>query len=163
MRTFSTLKALGLLSALPALLTLSACDRHEHDTHFGRLERVEVRDRATNTLYAVYVRSQGQSFTGPGVPHLGIGEERALDVLFFDGDDRQAALGGSAEYSVGVRLAEARDGVAGTPGIVRFEAHGDHVDVEGVAEGETHLVLQLMHGTHSDGDSPALRLHVHQH
>lgn len=153
---------LALLLVLPAALALAACDSHDDhhdDDHFGRLERVEVRDRATGVLLASYARAAGDAFEG-GVA-LGLGDERALNVLFFDQDGREASLGSDEGYTLGIRLAEAgRDGVEGTPGIVAFEAHPDHARVEALAEGETHLVLQLLHGGHSDGDAPALRVTV---
>ncbi len=153
---------LALLLVLSAALALSACDSHDDhhdDDHFGRLERVEVRDRDTGALYASYARAAGEAFEG-GV-HLLPEQRLALDVLFFDEDGREASLGPDEDHSLGIRLAEAdRDGVAGVPGIVAFEAHGDHADVEALAEGETHLVFQLLHGGHSDGDAPALRFTV---
>lgn len=158
MRSFS--KRFALL-ALPAILVLSACDSNDDhdDEHFGQLERVEVRDRATGSLYASYTRSADDSFEG-GVA-LTPGQEIALDVLFFDQDGREASLGSGEEYELGIRLAEAgRDGAAWVPGIVAFEVHGDHADVEALAAGETHLVFQLLHGGHSDGDAPALRFEV---
>lgn len=149
------------LLALPAMLVLSACDSNDDhdDDHFGQLERVEVRDRATGFLYATYTRSTDDTFEGS--VELGPGQELALNVLFFDEDDREASLGEGRDYTLGIRLAETdRDGVEGTPGIVAFEAHDDYADIEAVAVGETHLVFQLLHGGHSDGDAPALRFEV---
>ena len=155
----SPFQRFALLLALPAMLVLSACDSHEDDDddHFGQLERVEVRDRATGFLYATYTRSTDDAFEG-GI-ELGSGQEIALNVLFFDEDGREADLGG--DYTLGIRLAEAnRDGVEGNPGVVAFEARGDHAYIEARNAGETYLVFQLLHGGHSDGDAPALRLVV---
>ena len=166
MPTTSRIRRLALLLVLPVLLFVAACDRHDHDDdHFGVVERVEVRDRATNTLYGVWQRAQTDlGFQGDGVPHLHVGEEIALNVLFFDIDGQQVALSRTGEFRLGVRLAEAaRDGVAGTPGVVDFSAHGDHADIEGAAEGETYLVFQLMHGNHSDFDTPPIEIEVDDH
>src|SRR5690606_13906787 len=159
MTTLSLFKRFALLLALPAMLVLSACDSNDdHDDHFGQLERIEVRDRATGELYASYLRTDGASGGGVG---LGLGDERGLNVLFFDQDGPEASLGSDEGYTLGIRLTEARrHRVEGTPGIVAFEAHADHARVEALAEGETHLVLQLLHGGHSDGDAPALRVTV---
>lgn len=164
MPTISFFKRFALLLALPAMLLFSACDSNDDhdDDHFGQLERVEVRDRASGELYASYTRSGGDSFDGD--VHLHPGDEVALNVLFFDEDGNQASLSESGEFSLGIRLAEVgRDGVDSVPDIVAFEAHGDHADIEALAEGETYLVFQLMHGGHSDGDSPALRFEVDDH
>jgi hypothetical protein len=151
----------GLL--LAALVGFSACDSHSHgDDHFGTLQRVEVRDRASNALIASYNSASGTGFATSAHIHLdAVGDETAVNVLFFDANGRQAELREGGEYSLGVRLAtQARDGVAGAAGIVSFEAHGDHADIEALANGTTHLVFQLRHGNHSDGESPALRVVV---
>src|SRR5690606_31622674 len=119
--TMPTLFKRFALLALPAMLVLSACDSNDDhdDDHFGQLERVEVRDRATGFLYATYTRSTDDTFEGS--VELGPGQELALNVLFFDEDDREASLGEGRDYTLGIRLAETdRDGVEGTPGIVAF-------------------------------------------
>lgn len=152
--------------ALALLLVASACDSANpvDADHFEGIQRVEVRDRATDALVATYDRAAGTGFgTGDHV-HLHPGGEIALDVLFFDADGRQAALREGGEYTLGIRLAtQSRDGVTGAEGVVSYEAHDDHADIAAVAEGETHLVFQLMHGGHSDGDAPALRFEVGAH
>lgn len=151
----------GLL--LAALLVVSACDSHNHDDdHFEGIQRVEVRERGSNQLIASYDRATGTGFAPSAHIHLdNVGDETAVNVLFFDAAGRQAELREGGEYSLGVRLAtQARDGVAGASGVVSFEAHGDHADITALTEGTTHLVFQLMHGSHSDGDSPALRVVV---
>lgn len=166
MTTRSPFKHFALLLALPAMLVFSACDSHDddHDDHFGQLERIEVRDRATGEMYAFWVEGQnGGEFEGE--VHLHPDDEIALNVLFFDDEGNQAELGEGEEYELGIREAESveRDGGAWVPGIVAYEAHGDHADIEALAEGETHLVFQLMHGGHSDGDSRAVRFEVDDH
>lgn len=158
-------KRLGFLLILPALLLLPACDRHDdEDEHFGVVERIEVRNRANNALYAFHIRTQDDGWQGDGLPHLHVGEEIAVNVHFFDSDGHEAVLGTTREYQVGVRLAtQAQDGVVGQAGIVDISAHGDHVDIEAEAEGETYIVFQLMHGNHSDADSPPLLIEVDDH
>lgn len=159
--TGTTLRRFGVLLAILALAVFTACDRSatEPDDHFGTVDRVEVRDRATNTLYA---ESHGDHFDGE-VPHIDVGEEIALNVHFFDVDGNEADLGGG-EYELGIRYAElATEDVDGEEGIVEFYVHGDHADIEGVAVGETHIVFQIMHGNHSDFDTPALTIEVEDH
>lgn len=160
---YRTLTRFALLLALPALLVLAGCDRHDHDDdHLEEIQRVEVRDSATNTLYAFWVDGQNDDqFQGDGVPPIPVGQEIALDVLFIDEGGRLVALSESGEYRLGIRLAnQQQDGVVGQEGIVDFSVHGDHADLEGLAIGETHLVFQLMHGGHSDFDSPPLHIVV---
>lgn len=153
------MKRLFLLLALPGLLLLSACDRHDddHDDHFGLVDRVEVRDRASDALFAFYQREEHTlGFQGPGVPHLHEGDEIALNVLFFDTQGHQAVLGTAREYEV-------RAEVTGAAGIVSVSNHGDHVDVEALAGGETTVVFHLWHGGHADFTTPPLEIEVDDH
>jgi hypothetical protein len=151
------MKKLLLLLALPGLLFLAACDRHDDDDHFGVVNRVEIRDRATNALFAFYEREQhALGFQGTGVPHLHVGDEIALNVRFFDTQGQQAALGTGQEYEV-------RAEVVGPAGIVSVSNHGDHVDVEALAEGETYVVFHLWHGNHADFTTPQLEIEVDAH
>jgi hypothetical protein len=143
--------------ALPVLLLVSGCDRQVEDDHFGLVDRIEVTDREDGTLYAFYNRAQDAlGFQGVGVPALAVGEEIALNVRFRDVNGQWAELGAGQEYQLGARLHPTQ----GQAGIVDLSAHGDHVDIEGVAPGETHIQLRLMHGGHSDHDSPPLAIQV---
>jgi len=156
------LRSMGMFALAGALVATAACERQTTEPgHFGAVAEVEIRDRATNTLY---LESHGDHWDGPGIPHLHVGEEIALNVHFFDAEGNEANLGGG-EFELRVRLADAaRDGgVEGTPGIVDFSAHGDHADIEGIAEGETYLVFQLYHGNHSDFDTMPIEFEVDDH
>lgn len=154
--------ALSLL--VSSALFLSACDRNDHDDegHFHHIDRIEVRDHDSNTLYGVWQAGE-DGFTGDGLPHLHDGDIAVLDVLFFDEDNHRAQLGGSGENSLGVRYATEADGQIGPDGVISFDVHGDHVHIEAIEGGETWIVFQLMHGSHSDGDSPPFRVEVDSH
>jgi len=148
-------RSMGVFALAGALMATAACERSATDPgHFGTVTEVEIRDRATNTLY---LESHGDHWDGPGIPHLHVGEEIALNVHFFDAAGNEADLGGG-EFELRVRLAD-----EGTPGIVDFSAHGDHADIEGVAEGVTHLVFQLWHGGHTDFDTMPVEFEVDEH
>jgi hypothetical protein len=145
------------LLALPALLLVAGCDRHDDDEHFGLVDRIEVTDREDGTLYAFYNRDQDAlGFQVDEVLAVPVGEEIALDVRFRDVHGQWAELGAGQEYELGARIHPTQ----GQPGIVELSAHGDHVDIEGVAPGQTHIQLRLMHGGHSDHDSPPLAIQV---
>lgn len=57
----NALKRFALLAALPALLFLSACDRHDHDhDEHGDIARVEIVARdGSDTVLATYTRGSG--------------------------------------------------------------------------------------------------------
>lgn len=156
---------LATLLFLASILTLSACDSgnpDDHDEHFGQIEVVEVRELESGDLLAMYDRSLGNSFDSH--IHLHPGDALEVSLEFFDEEGHEAHLGPGEEFSLGIRLAEEnRDGVEGIEGIVAFDTHGDHADIEAIGEGTTWLVFQLMHGSHSDGDAPALEFEVVDH
>jgi translation initiation factor IF-1 len=82
------------------------------------------------------------------------GDEVEVDVHFLDAAGSVIPLGGG--YSVRAVVA------SGHPeGVVSVESHGDHLDIEGKAAGETRIVLQFMHGTHVEWTSAPLRVVVH--
>lgn len=157
---YNTLKKFALIPALAVLMLWSGCDSHDHDDdhdHFDHVERVEVRLRGTNELIAYFEPDHGDHWHG-GLDHLHTGDSFALNVLFIDDDGNQAPLGGSAEYRLGAVLAP------GAPtGVIEFDPHGDHVDIDVIGEGTTYLVFQLLHGNHSDFDTPPFEFEVDDH
>jgi hypothetical protein len=138
------------LMAAALMAGAAACDSPVDpvDPHGDPVD-VELADRATGELLAY---THGDHWDG-GLPHLGVGEEIAVNAYFLDADGDTIALGG--EYTVAMELATGAPG-----GIIAISNHGDHVDIEGVAEGETQVIVRLMHGNHSDWDSPVLTIHV---
>lgn len=84
---------------------------------------------------------------------LEVGEEIEVDVRFLDEDDEVIPLGG--EYSVQAELAP-----GAAQGIISVSAHGDHLDIDGEAPGETHILLHFWHDGHADWTTPPLRVTV---
>lgn len=141
---------------LVAVAGLAACDNPVEADDHGEPVAAQILDRDSGILLAE-THGTGAAIHWDGeLPHLHPGEGIEVDVIFLDADGREIPLGG--EYVVGVALA------SGAPaGIVNFALHGDHVDFEGVAVGSTSLVFSLMHGNHSDWDSPAIAMEVDAH
>jgi hypothetical protein len=142
--------------ALFAVAGLAACDNPVEADEHGEPVAAQLLDRDTGVMLAETHGSGSGIHWDGGIPHLHPGEGIELDVIFLDENGNEIPLGG--EFTVGVELA------SGAPtGIVSFELHGDHVDLEGVAVGTTSLVFSLNHGSHSDWDSPAIEVEVDDH
>jgi hypothetical protein len=84
---------------------------------------------------------------------LAAGEEVEVDVRFLDADGNVIALGG--DYTVYAEIAPGHPA-----GIATVESHGDHLDIEGEAAGETRIVLHFWHDGHADWTTPGLRVVV---
>jgi hypothetical protein len=84
---------------------------------------------------------------------LAAGDEVEVDVRFLDADGGVIALGGA--YTVRGEIAPGHPA-----GIATVESHGDHLDIEGKAAGETRIVLHFWHDGHADWTTPALRVVV---
>jgi hypothetical protein len=146
-----------LVSGLAVCLVvgMAGCDRSStapEDDH-GEPVAAQVFDRATGVLLAETDGIGAGIHWDGAVPDLLVGSEIALDVIFLDADGRPIPYG--TEFHLEARFP------AGAPqGVIAFSAHGDHLDVEAVAPGETRIVLQLYHGNHSDWDSPELPIRV---
>lgn len=138
------------LAVVMAVVVLAACsddDPTSPDPHAEPVE-AEVYDRETgDTLAFVH----GDHWDGTIV--VGVGEEIEVDVGFLDAEGELIPLGG--DITVGVRLDD------GEPDdVIAFATHGDHLDFEGVAEGETHIVLQFLHDGQMEWETPPLRVVV---
>jgi hypothetical protein len=138
-----------LLGAL-ASVGLAACDNP-----------VTPGDHFTPVGAEVYVRGTDQRVAHVHGDHwhgrieLEVGEEIELDVRFMDADGRVAQLGGG--YTVRAEIA------SGQPtGLIAIGNHGDHLDIDADAPGETRIVIHLWHGSHADWTSPALRVVVRE-
>lgn len=145
----------GVVSALAlgVLVGVTACDRSPTEAEHAAPAQAQVMDRATGALLAE-TQGSGATLRWEGtVPDIPAGSEVALTVVFLDAQGRSIPYGG--EYSLRARFP------SGAPqNVLSFSEHGDHLDVEGLAPGETSLVLMLYHGNHSDWDSPPLPLRV---
>lgn len=136
-----------------AVAALAACDNPvDADEDHGEPVGVELLDRATGAQLAITDLAGGIHWDGE-LPPLHVGDEVAVNARFFDAAGNTIPLGG--EYEVRASLA------TGAPtGIVALSNHGDHIDIEGVAVGETRIVFMLWHGGHSDWNSPAITVAV---
>lgn len=153
---------LARIAALSLVALAAACDRHpnEPDDH-AQPASVELIDRDSGTRLA-WTHGTGASIHWDGgLPHLHEGEAMAVNVRFLRANGSEIQLGG--EYTVRARLAQQGEGAVGVPGIVDIENHGDHVDITGLAHGETHLVFMLWHGGHADFVTPAIAVEVDDH
>jgi hypothetical protein len=155
-------RRLVLVAAVPLVTLLAACDRHPQDPDDHAIPAsVELVDRATGARMA-WTHGSGAAIHWDGeLPHLHVGNELAVNVRFLRANGTEIPLG--TEYTVRARLAEQADGRVGAPGIVRLENHGDHVDITGLAEGETYIVFMLWHGSHADFTTPAIEVEVDDH
>jgi hypothetical protein len=151
-----------MLGALAVVAVTAACDRHPYDPDDHDIRAsVELVDRATGARMA-WTHGTGDGIHWDGaLPHLHVGDELAVNVRFLRANGTEIPLG--SEYTVRARLAEQADGRVGAPGIVRLENHGDHVDITGLAEGETYIVFMLWHGSHADFTTPAIEVEVDDH
>lgn len=144
---------LALLPIVALLAIAAGCDRGstEPDDH-GEPATLELRDHATGDLLAIY---DGTSWDA-ALPHLHSDEETAVRTTFRDEDGDVIPLGG--EFTANAMLA------AGSPqGVVALTAHGDHIDIEALAEGTVFLIFQLYHGSHADWDAGPIALEVEDH
>jgi hypothetical protein len=157
-------RSLRTVLFLPLLGVFAACDNPVRDDDDHRdVARLELYADAGLTQRLAYTHGQGLNMHWDGsLPHLDEGEEMALYARFLTPGGHTIPLTG--EFTVHAELAnQQQDGVEGVPGIIAIENHGDHVDLEGLAEGETHIVFLLWHGGHADWRSPAILVGVEDH
>lgn len=138
------------LAATASLILLAGCSDSPTEPGEPDIEPVtaEVYERGTeNRLAWVH----GDHWDG-GI-ELSLGGEIEVDVRFLDENDQVIPLGG--EYTVEAEIAP------GEPaGIVHVLGHGDHLDIEAEAVGETHLILHFWHDNHADWSTPPLLVTV---
>lgn len=140
-----------ILAAVGIALVGAGCsdDPTDPGDDHGDPVAVELYDRDTGELLAA---SHEDHWDGE-FPELTPGDELEVDAVFLDEDDNSLPL--DDEFEVRADLAE------GAPeGILEVEAHGDHLDFEALAEGETAVLILYWHGSHADWESPALSVQV---
>lgn len=79
------------------------------------------------------------------------GQARHLEVWFVAEDGDRFQPDGD-EHSL--------DWTVANEAIAMIDAHGDHMDLDGIAAGNTTVVFSILHGNHSDYDSPAIPITV---
>ena len=135
---------------LAATATLAACgddstgpDDHDHHEAVGLV----ILGEGPAPLVTVNAARQ---VTG-GLT-VGAGAGTHFEVFFVDEDGDRFQLEDDDEHSLGW--------VVANESVAEIHAHGDHLDLEGVAAGGTTVVFSIMHGSHSDYDSPAIPITV---
>lgn len=79
------------------------------------------------------------------------GQDRDLEVWFVAEDGDRFRPDGQ-EHTLDITVAN--------EAIADLHAHGDHLHLEGLAAGSTTVVFSILHGNHSDYDSPAIPITV---
>lgn len=138
----------GLLTAA-ALLILPGCSDSP----------TEVHDDPEPVAVEVFVRGTDNRIAYTDDDHwhgsitLAVGEEIEVDVHFLDDQDDIIPLGG--EYTVVADIAP------GAPtDIIDVASHGDHLDIDGEAVGQTSILLHFWHDDHAEWTAPALTVVV---
>lgn len=133
---------------LAATFALGACedstgsDDDEHEEAAGLV----ILDQNDATLVSVNAARQVTgSLTVPA------GQARHLEVWFVAEDGDRFQPDGD-EHTL--------DWTVANESIAVIDAHGDHMDLDGVAAGSTTVVFSILHGNHSDYDSPAIPITV---
>ncbi len=133
---------------LAATAMLGACDsdgtgpEDDHDEAAGLV----VLDQNDAVIASVNASRQVTgSLTVPA------GQARHLEVWFVAEDGDRFQPDGD-EHTL--------DWTVANEAIAVIDSHGDHMDLDGVAAGSTTVVFSILHGSHSDYDSPAIPITV---
>ena len=134
---------------LAAAALLAACGDgtgpdHEHEEAVGMV----ITDQNNATLVSVNASRQ---VTGSLTVAAGAGRHLSVWFLAADGDRFQIA-DDDDEHSL--------DWTVANENVALIDAHAGHLDLDGVAAGSTTVVFHIMHGNHSDYDSPAIPITV---
>lgn len=135
------------LLALTLALGAAACDNgstepDDHDEAAGLV----VLDENDAVLVSVNAARQ---VTGSLTVQAGEAEHVEVWFVAEDGDRFQPDGG---EHTLGWEVAN--------EAVAVIDSHGDHMDLDGVSAGTTSVVFSIMHGNHSDYDSPAIPVTV---
>lgn len=133
---------------LAASAALGACDRTTTgpDDHHEAAGMV-ILNEADQVLVTV---DAARRVTGTLT--VAAGEARHLDVYFVEPGGDRFQLEPGDEHTLGWEVAD--------ESVAVIDSHGDHVDLDGVAAGSTTVVFSVLHGNHSDYDSPAIPITV---
>jgi len=149
--------------AFVSLTALAGCDRNPLDQSHGLLGKVEIIDRAITgrPVVATWTHDGGWQGTLPQISLSAAQPRISLGARMYtrDGTERTFDTG---EYSVRYYVpANAPQGILNTDqGLGLF--HGDHVHIYGQGVGETQVRFVLWHGSHDDGETASIAIHVVQ-
>lgn len=134
---------------LAATLALGACDDdstgpddHDHDEAAGLVVL------GANDAVVVSVNAARQV---TGSLTVAAGADQELEVWFVAEDGDRFQPDGD-EHTLDITVAN--------EAVADLHAHGDHLHLEGLAAGNTTVVFSILHGNHSDYDSPAIPITV---
>jgi len=137
---------------LAATAALAACDDegtgpddHDHD-HEEAAGLVVLAEGSTTPLVTVNAARQVT-----GALTVRAGEDAHLEVWFVAEDGDRFQPDGD-EHTLDITVAN--------EAIADLHAHGDELHLEGLAAGSTTVVFSILHGNHSDYDSPAIPITV---
>lgn len=149
---FETIRKTSFARAGRAALVLglvagvAACDSDSTGSDHSEPRGLEVVDEATEAVL-VSVNAARQVNGNLTVP---VGGERAIEVYFLDEDGDRFQPSG--EFSL--------DWTVANESVAEIGLHDGHLDMEGVAAGNTTVTFDLMHGGHADYTSPAIPIVV---
>lgn len=146
---FAGIKTLTSRAALvlAATAALGACvSGTEPDDHHDAAGMV-ITDQNNTTLVTVNAARQVT-----GSLTVQAGQARHLDVYFVDEDGERFQLEDGDEHTLAWAVAN--------EAVAVIDSHDGHLDLDGVAAGSTTVVFSVMHGNHSDYDSPAIPITV---
>ena len=143
-RTVRAALVLALFSAVAACEDSTGVDDDDHQEAVGMV----ITNQNNQVLASVNAQRQVT-----GSLTVAAGQAQHLDIYFVDEDgDRFQISDDDDEHSLGWAVANTA--------IARIEGHDDHHDLDGVAAGNTTVVFSILHGNHSDYDSPQIPITV---
>lgn len=136
------------------IATAAACDDatgSDDDDDHQEAAGLVITDQNNTTLVSVNAQRQVT-----GSLTVAAGQGRHIEVYFVDEDGDRFQPGDDddddGEHSL--------DWTVANTAVAAIDSHDDHLDLEGVAAGNTTVVFRLMHGNHSDYDAPAIPITV---
>jgi hypothetical protein len=137
-----------LVLALTALLAAGCSDSTGPEEEHLEAAGMQILNQAGTVLASVNAQRQVT-----GSLSVRAGQEQTLEIFFVDEEgDRFRIEESDAEHSLAWTVANQT--------IAEIEAHEGHHDLIGKQAGSTTVVFRVMHGGHSDYDSPAIPITV---
>ncbi|TXD39066.1 hypothetical protein FRC98_01280 [Lujinxingia vulgaris] len=151
-----------LLLILLSMAGVAACGEADHAEHEDHRDDHDRHDDAHTDTFDIMLfdpttddvlaDAHGDHWDGD-LPELYVGDVLEVGVSIADAEGNPIELG--ADYTLQVLVAP-----ESPEGIVGLEVHGDHIDIEALAAGESAIVLELHHNGELEWTTPALSLSV---
>jgi hypothetical protein len=160
----STLRTLGYLLIVPAIMFINGCDDHDDDNGHQDLEEVRIIDRSNNQILGTWVRGTGWDVDVLYELSMSAEEDLtrvSLGARMFNDHGGEITLGRNEEYEVRYWLAQGAQA-----GVIDFSLaddllfHGDHVHIYGLTPGETQIEFTLWHANHADAATDEITFKV---